>query len=93
MHSGLDQCLPTPLYTDSRSVELGAVCERVNKGSRWMATRYAMIHWANLCLTIVLLGISADDNPAGILTKALPAALFFQHRAVLLGLLPPPMGR
>ena len=93
MHVGLDQTAPTPLFTDSRSVEQGGVCERVNKGSRWMATRYAMIRWAIACLTIVLLGIAAADNPADILTKALPAALFFQHRAVLLGSLQPPTGR
>jgi hypothetical protein len=93
MHCGLQQTAPTPLFTDSRSVEVGAICERVNKGSRWMATRYAMIRWAILCLTIVLLGIASEDNPADILTKALPAALFFQHRAVLLGLVKPPLGR
>ena len=93
MHCGLDQQYPTPLYTDSRSVELGTVCERVSKGSRWMATRYAMIRWAVLCLTIVLYGIASEDNPADILTKALPALLFFQHRAVMLGHAPPPVGR
>jgi hypothetical protein len=93
MHCGLEQTAPTPLYTDSRSVELGSVCERINKSSRWMATRYAMIRWAILCLTIVLLGIQSEHNPADILTKALPAVLFLQHRAVLLGMVPPPAGR
>ena len=58
-----------------------------------MATRYAMIRWAVLCLTIVLYGIASEDNPADILTKALPALLFFQHRAVMLGHAPPPVGR
>ena len=88
-----EQTVPTPLFTDSRSVQLGTVCERISKGSRWMATRYAMIRWSILCLTIVLLGIAGEDNPADILTKALPALLFFQHRAVILGIVKPPLGR
>ena len=93
MACGAEQMVLTPLFTDSRSVQQGTVCERINKGSRWMATRYAMTRWAILCLTLVLLGISSEDNPADMLTKCLPLAVFLKHRAVLLGTAPPPQGR
>ena len=58
-----------------------------------MATRYAIVRWAILCLTLVLLGISSEDNPADMLTKCLPLVTFLKHRAVLLGTAPPPRGR
>ena len=93
MACGAAQITPTPLFTDSRSVQQGTVCERISKGSRWMATRYAMVRWAVLCLTLILLGISSEDNPADMLTKCLPLAAFLKHRAVLLGTAPPPQGR
>ena len=85
------QLVPTPLFTDSRSA--GTVCERIIKSSRWMVTRYAMVRWAVLCLTLVLLGISSEDNMADMLTKCLPLAAFLKHRAVLLGTGPPPLER
>ena len=56
-------------------------------------TRYAMVRWAVLCLTLILLGISSEDNPADMLTKCLPLAAFLKHRAVLLGTALPPQGR
>ena len=90
MSCGMDQTNPTPLYTDSRSVEQGAACEKVKSSSRWMATRYAMVRWGVACLTIILLAIASCDNPADMMTKCVPKDAFFRHRAVLLGMAPPP---
>ena len=87
---GMEQRGPTPIYTDSRAVELGAACEKVKNDSRWMATRYAMIRWGITCGTILLMAIASCDNPADIMTKCLPREAFLRHRAVLLGLAPPP---
>jgi hypothetical protein len=90
MSCGMDQTTPTPLYTDSRSVEQGAACEKVKSSSRWMATRYAMVRWGITCLTLILLAIASSDNPADMMTKCVPKDAFFRHRAVLLGTAPPP---
>jgi len=92
MQCGLAQAFPTPIYTDSLAVEQGTTCEKVNKASRWLATRYAMIRWGISNLSIILLGISTWDNPSDILTKCVAKDLFERHRAVLLGLQPPPPG-
>jgi hypothetical protein len=92
MKCGLTQTSPTHIYTDSLAVEQGTICEKVSKISRWMATRYAMVRWGISCLTILLLGISTWDNPSDVLTKCVSKDLFVRHRAVLLGLQPPPRG-
>jgi hypothetical protein len=90
MACGMEQVGPTPIYTDSRAVELGAACEKVKNDSRWMATRYAMIRWGIACGTILLLAVASSENPADMMTKNLSREAFIRHRAVLLGLAPPP---
>ena len=79
---------PTPLYTDSKSVADGQACERIDKNSRWMATRYAMVRWGIECGTIDLRLIAGRDNCADIFTKALVGVLFFKHRRTVLGMAP-----
>jgi len=81
---GMDQIMLTPLYTDSRSVEQGAACEKVKSSSRWMATCYAMVRWGVTCLTIILLAIASSNNPADMMTKCVLKDAFFRHRDVLL---------
>jgi hypothetical protein len=83
---------PTPLYTDSKSVADGQACERIDKNSRWMATRYAMVRWGIECGTIDLRLIAGSENCADIFTKALVGALFYKHRRTVLGMAPLAMG-
>jgi hypothetical protein len=82
---GLHQLHPTPLFTDSQSVSEGISAEKINKNSRWMASRYAMIVWGVICMTILLSSIPSSGNVSDILTKALVGEPFFRHRATLLG--------
>ena len=82
---GLHQVLPTPLYTDSQSVAEGIAAEKIGKNSRWMASRYAMLVWGALCLTILLRTVPSSGNVSDILTKALVGEPFVRHRATLLG--------
>jgi len=84
---GLEPVGPTPLYTDSKSVAAGQACERIDKNSRWMATRYAMIRWGIECGTVDLRLVTGDHNCADIFTKALVGETFVQHRRTVLGLL------
>ena len=82
---GLHQLHPTPLFTDSQSVSEGISAEKINKNSRWMASRYAMLVWGVLCLTLLLCSVPSSGNVSDILTKALVGEPFFRHRATLLG--------
>ena len=82
---GLHQLHPTPLFTDFQSVSEGISAEKIGKNSRWMASRYAMIVWGVLCLSILLCSTPSSGNVSDILTKALVGEPFFRHRATLLG--------
>jgi hypothetical protein len=83
---GVAPTRPTELFTDAQALIDGTGCERLSKSSRWMATRYAMIRWGLSCGTIELAKVPAEDNCADIVTKCLTGALFFKHRARILGL-------
>ena len=86
---GVAPTSPTIIYTDAEAVVSGRSAERMAKSSRWLATRYAMIRWAERCKTVRLAQIASEDNCADIMTKCLTGALFRRHRAKVLGLTPP----
>ena len=83
---GVEPTGPTPMFTDAQALIDGTGCERLSKSSRWMATRYAMIRWGLSCGTVELAKVSAEENCADIVTKCLTGAIFFRHRAEILGL-------
>ena len=81
----------TDMHLDAQAVLDGTECERLDKKSRWMAMRYAMLRWGIRCGTIRPLKRASKDNPADGLTKCLTGADFTRARARLLGL-PVPVG-
>ena len=83
---GLEEAGATPLWTDSKSAAQGQACEKVDKNSRWMASRYAMVRWGIECGTVELLLAKGPGNCADIFTKALTGEAFVRHRAAVLGL-------
>ena len=87
LNLGLEPVGPTPLYTDSKSVADGQACERIDKNSRWMATRYAMVRWGIECGSIDLRLVAGEENCADIFTKALVGETFVRHRRTVLSLL------
>ena len=86
---GIAPTQPTVIYTDAEAVVSGRAAERMAKSSRWLATRYAMIRWAERCKTARLAQIASRDNCADIMTKCLTGPDFFRHRARVLGLTAP----
>ena len=82
---GVSPSLPTPFYTDAQAVLDGTHCERMDKRSRWLAMRYAMIRWGEACRTIDPLKRPAALNTADGLTKCLIGRAFYISRALLLG--------
>ena len=62
------------------------------KSSRWMAVRYAMVRWAETCLTARLGKTTSVGNCVDIMTKCVTGALFFKHRAGVLGMYLEPTG-
>jgi hypothetical protein len=80
---------PTVLYTDAQALIDGTGCERLQKSSRWMASRYAMVRWGLRCGTIDLRKVAAADNCADIVTKCLTGPQFFKHRDTILGTVVP----
>ena len=84
--------MPTVLFTDAQALIDGTGCERLQKSSRWMASRYAMIRWGLRCGTIDLQKVPAEDNCADIVTKCLVGEVFKKHRATILGLKPLGLG-
>ena len=80
--------VPTVLFTDAQACDKalidGTGCERLQKSSRWMASRYAMIRWGLRCGTIDLQKVPAAHNCADIVTKCLTGAAFEKHRATIL---------
>ena len=93
LNLGLEPAGPTPLYTDSKSVADGQACERIDKNSRWMATRYAMVRWGIECGSIDLRLVphrgdrETEKNCSDIFTKALVGETFVRHRRTVLSLL------
>ena len=87
LNLGLEPVGPTPLYTDSKSVADGQACERIDKNSRWMATRYAMVRWGIECGSIDLRLVTGEENCADIFTKALVGETFVRHRRTVQSLL------
>ena len=88
---GIAPTQPTNIYTDAEAVVSGRGGERMAKSSRWMAVRYAMLRWAETCLTARLSKTTSVGNCADIMTKCVTGALFFKHRATVLGLRWEPM--
>jgi len=76
---------PTPFYLDAQTVIDGTNCERLDKRSRWMALRYAMLRWGIACRTIVTRKRATSRNVSDGLTKNLTGKLFYNCRARLLG--------
>jgi hypothetical protein len=83
---GIAPSTPTIVYTDADAVASGRGAEHMAKSSRWLATRYAMIRWAERCRTIRLARVEAAGNCADIMTKCLTGTTFFRHRSTILGL-------
>ena len=78
--------VPTVIFTDASSVVEGRCGDRMAKSSRWLATRYAMIRWAERCKTARIAKLASRANCADIMTKCLTGELFMRHRATVLGL-------
>ena len=76
---------PTLVYTDARVLIDGTRCKRVSTESKWVAPKYAMIHYAEKCKAIFLQKFPTADNFADITTKPLTGAPFFRHRLSILG--------
>ena len=76
---------PTTFYLDAQAVLDGTTCERLSKGSRWMAMRYAMLRWGIMCGTIDPHKRPSACNPSDGLTKCLVGKPFMNARARLLG--------
>ena len=66
---GIAPTQPTNIYTDAEAVVSGRGGERMAKSSRWMAVRYAMLRWAETCLTARLGKTTSVGNCADIMTK------------------------
>ena len=76
----------TPFYSGAQASLEGATCERLAKKPRWMAMRYAALHWGIMCGTIEPRRRPSSQGPSGGLTKCLVGANFLSARARLLGL-------
>ena len=76
---------PTPFYLDAQTVIDGTNCERLDKRSRWLALRYAMLRWGMACRTIDTRKRATSRNVSDGLTKNLTGKLFYNCRARLLG--------
>jgi hypothetical protein len=83
---GIAPTVPTVIFTDASSVVEGRCGDRMAKSSRWLATRYAMIRWAERCKTARIAKLASRANCADIMTKCLTGELFMRHRATVLGL-------
>jgi hypothetical protein len=62
---------PTPFYLDAQTVIDGTNCERLDKRSRWMALRYAMLRWGMACRTIETRKRATSRNVSDGFTKNL----------------------
>ncbi len=82
---GIAPTQPANIYTDAEAVVSGRGGERMAKSSRWMAVRYAMIRWAETCLTARLGKTTFVGNCADIMTKCLTGTLLFKHHAEAAG--------
>jgi hypothetical protein len=82
---GVAPSRPTAFYLDAQAVLDGTTCERLSKGSRWMAMRYAMLRWGIMCGTIDPHKRPSASNPSDGLTKCLVGPSFIAARALLLG--------
>ncbi len=82
---GIEPSAPTRVFTDAAAVVSGRGADRMAKSSRWLATRYAMIRWAERCNAVRLAHIPSHDNCADILTKCLTGDAFRRHRTTVLG--------
>jgi hypothetical protein len=76
---------PTSIYTDARVLIDGTRCKRISTELKWVAPKYAMIHFAEKCKAIFLIKYPTADNFADITTKPLTGAPFFRHRLSILG--------
>ncbi len=79
---------PTTLLTDAQAVTDGSSMERMNRATRFLAAKYAMIRWGIACRAIHLGQVSSEDQIADIVTKAIVGTRFYFLRARVLGLRP-----
>ena len=83
---GVGPTVPTVLLTDAQAVTDGSHMERLNRKTRWLAAKYAMIRWGVACRAIHLARVASEDMVADIVTKAIVGAAFYALRARVLGL-------
>jgi hypothetical protein len=76
---------PTVFHLDAQAVLDGTSCERLAKGSRWMAMRYAMLRLGQACRSIEARKRPSAQSPSDGLTKFLTGVPFLNGRARLLG--------
>ena len=61
--------------------------ERLNRKTRWLAAKYAMIRWGTVCRAIHLARVASEDMVADIVTKAIAGAALYALWARVLSLL------
>ena len=81
-------CDPNPckFWTDASVVMDQSELDKLNKDSRWIACRLAMLRHGQEIGAIDMLKVSSEDNIADMFTKPLQGERFFRLRAILLGL-------
>jgi hypothetical protein len=86
LNLGIAPSAPTVVYTDASAVLGGQSGDHMAKSSRWMATRHAMIRWAERCKTVRMAKRESALNCGDIMTKCLTGVTFARHRATVLGM-------
>ena len=76
----------TKVYLDASAVLLGRESERIQRDSRYMAARLAMLRDAEALGEVELAKIKSADNKADLFTKPLVGASFKSLRAKVLGM-------
>ena len=85
-HTVAIRTLQSELVTDAQAVTDGSHMERLNRKTRWLAAKYAMIRWGEACRAILLARVASEDMVADIVTKAIVGAAFYALKARVLGL-------
>ena len=77
---------PCKFHTDAAVVIDQNDLDKLNKDSRWIACRLAMLRHGQLVGAIELLKVPSEDNIADMFTKPLQGDRFVRLRSILLGL-------
>jgi hypothetical protein len=86
--AGVAPTTPTLILTDAMAVVEGAALERLNRTSRWLSTRYAMLRWGINCQVIRISKLPATENVGDLQTKPVVGLTFVRLRSRLMGLQP-----